>query len=62
MQTADHLRTFDPGHVGACGMPELHPEGSRVAVNGKGRAIVHHRHRFRDSAIAQFFEQLATNA
>jgi len=27
-------------------VPDLDPEGARVTVNGKGRTIIHHCHRF----------------
>src|SRR5216683_6016026 len=38
-------------------MPDFDPECSRDSVNGKGRAVIHYRHRLSECARAQGVEQ-----
>src|SRR6185295_14188693 len=55
---ANDLRAIDFSEVAAGCMPQFHPEGPRIAVNGERRTIVHHCHWLREHTVAQFFKQL----
>src|SRR5712691_13101696 len=52
-QTTDYLGSFDLRHLTSRGVPELHPECSRLAMNRKGRAIDHYGHRLSHRTRAQ---------